>query len=60
MKKLWVSAKKFTGQVNVDDQNKIVFTPNVWHKFVGQPLPNLINWLTRLSYGQPVHVVEFK
>jgi hypothetical protein len=44
-KKLWVSTTKFTGQVNVDDKGYIIFTPNVWRRFKGQPFANLRNWL---------------
>ena len=45
MKRLWVSTERFTGQVNVADNGHIIFTPPVWKRFMGQPFPNLRNWL---------------
>ena len=48
MTKYWVSCKRFTGQVNVDD-DIITFTPPVWRKFVGQPFVHLLNWLRKFG-----------
>lgn len=49
MKKLWVSSPKFTGQVDVADGEVITMTPPVWRKFVGQPLENLVAWLSQFG-----------
>jgi hypothetical protein len=46
--KYWVSCKRFTGQVNVDD-GMIVSAPAVWGRFVGQPLTSLIRWLRQFG-----------
>lgn len=47
MTKLWVSSPKFTGQVDVDDGQVMLMTPPVWGKFRGQPLENLVKWLSK-------------
>jgi len=38
-----------TGQVTTDQDDIIVFVPPIWHKFKGQKLENLIQWLLRKS-----------
>ena len=54
-KKLWVSTNKHgTGQVNVDDKNKITFIPPIWSKFKGRDLKILLNWFR----GDGVYVKE--
>ena len=47
--KLWVSSLKFTEQVDVADGEVILMTPPIWKKFVGQPLENLVGWLTKFG-----------
>ena len=50
MTKVWVSSPKFTGQVDVSDNNKSILTaPPVWRKFQGQRLENLVLWLMKFG-----------
>lgn len=44
MKKYYMSAPRFTIQVNVDDAGIIRWTAAVAWKFVGQPFTNLTRW----------------
>lgn len=45
----WLSCKKFTVWVAVDDDEKIIKAAPVVKKFVGQPLANLEKWFA--SFG---------
>lgn len=44
--KYWVSCRQATGQVNTNEEGRLVFVPPIWGKFIGQPLTNLTQWLT--------------
>ena len=47
LNKYWISAPRFTGQVDTvsEEPFTILAAPPVWRKFVGQPMKNLIRWL---------------
>lgn len=47
--KWWVSCQKFTGQVNVDDDETVLTTPPVWKVFRGQKFCKLISWLAKFG-----------
>lgn len=48
-RKYWMSCDKFTIQIGVDGLNYIQFAPPIVRKFKGQPLDNLIRWMTKLG-----------
>ena len=45
----WVSCEKFTVVVYTDDELVITWAAPVVHKFVGQPLINLLRWFQRFN-----------
>ena len=47
IRKYWVSSKIMTIQVNVDQNNVIVFIAPVARRFIGQPIMNLVGWLRK-------------
>jgi hypothetical protein len=47
--KFWISLPRLTGKVEVS-ADVIVTTPLVWKSFIGQPLKNLVAWLSK--FGQ--------
>ena len=60
MTALWISHPKFTGQVNIDDEDTeltILDTPPVWRAFKGQHLGRLLDWLRSLGEGLIVEVL---
>ena len=46
IKAYWISTSWATAYVEVDDREIITSTAPVWKKFIGQPVSNLINWLS--------------
>jgi hypothetical protein len=46
--KLWVSTKKFTGEI-LTSHGIVYDAPPVWCSFQGQPVENLLQWLKRVS-----------
>lgn len=40
----WVSTNRMTGLVTVRE-GRVVLTPPILRKFLGQPFANLINWM---------------
>ncbi len=48
--KWWISCDKFTGQVCVDPETRLIgFAPPVWKRFIGQPIDNLVAWLDKFG-----------
>jgi len=47
--KLWVSCKKFTVFVEIDENEIIVDTALVVRKFIGQPIQNLCRWFKKFG-----------
>jgi len=47
MRDWWLSSLRMTVGVTTDDDNVIVDAAPVVRKFVGQPLGNLIGWMSR-------------
>lgn len=45
MKQLWISCPKFTVQVDVGDDNRVVEAAPVVRRFIGQNIDNLLYWL---------------
>lgn len=48
-KKYWVSCVKFTVQVTVNEEGRIVEAAPIVRKFIGQPFANLKKWAS--SFG---------
>ena len=51
-KSYWLSSTNMTVFVNVNEQNIIVDCANIIKVFVGQPLDNLIRWMTKQGHFQ--------
>lgn len=49
MPSYWLSCKKFTVQVEVDDNGIITEGAPIVKKFVGQPIVNLTRWMNDLG-----------
>jgi len=47
MKSYWMSTSKMTVSVDVDNRDVIVAAAPIVYKFIGQPISNLRNWLSR-------------
>jgi hypothetical protein len=47
MKTYWLSSKKMTVSVDVDDKNVIIDGAPIINVFKGQPLTNLANWMKK-------------
>ena len=47
MKSYWMSTNKMTVSVDADDRDMIIAAAPIVHKFIGQPISNLRNWLSR-------------
>lgn len=47
MKSYWMSTNKMTVSVDADDRDVIVAAAPIVYKFIGQPISNLRNWLSR-------------
>lgn len=47
MKTHWLSSKSMTVAVEVNDAGIIVEAAPTVHKFIGQPLQNLFNWMQK-------------
>jgi len=45
----WLSCAKFTIQVEMDQDNVIVFTAPIVKKFVGQEFDCLVEWMAKLG-----------
>jgi hypothetical protein len=57
MKWLWISNDNMTCTVDIDDNNKIVATPPILNRFLGQHKDNLINWM---KFQLPETTIEEK
>jgi len=51
MKCLWISCSFATVRIEADEKNIIRFAAPIFHRFVGQPYQNLIDWLES-KYGR--------
>jgi len=47
MKCYWISSRRMTIQVEVDEHDRITQASPIAFKFLGQPLKNLENWMRR-------------
>lgn len=47
MRSYWVSSKTMTVLVDADDHGVITVGPPIVHRFIGQPVGNLISWMRR-------------
>jgi hypothetical protein len=55
IKSYYVSCRIFTIRVDVNEDEVIVFTADIAHKFFGQPFENLKKWIQKFP---PVRIEE--
>lgn len=55
---LWVSCSKATGYVRCNEEGIILETIPLWKTFLGQPVKNLISWLTKIAKGVKIKEME--
>lgn len=59
MKTLWISNKKFTCQVESNENNCAINTAPILKKFIGQHVNNLVNWLDK-NFPETIILVKEK
>jgi len=60
VKRYWVSSKKMTFEVVVDDREIVVDVAPIARKFLGQPFSNLRRWLGKQGGLIVLEVVEYE